>query len=82
VDIPTILVFNKVDQIKPTEEAQEVATSLEDVQQVPPCQKHGPAVFISATQQDNMVALKDLLFQQVHLQHMTIYPNYLKNDTH
>ena len=82
VDIPTILVFNKVDQIKPTEEAQEVATSLEDVQQAPPCQKHGPAVFISATQQDNMVALKDLLFQQVHLQHMTIYPNYLKNDTH
>jgi GTP-binding protein HflX len=82
VDIPTILVFNKVDQIKPTEEAQEVATSLEDVQQALPYQNRGPAVFISATQQDNMAALKDLLFQQVHLQHMNIYPNYLKNAPH
>ncbi len=82
IDIPTILIFNKVDQLKPTEEAQENATSLEGVQQAPTYQKHGPTVFISATQQDNIAELKALLFQQVYLQHMKIYPNYLKKDVH
>jgi GTPase len=80
VDIPTILVFNKVDQIKPTETTQEPATSLESLQQALSDQGHAPAVFISATQQANIVALKDLLFQQVYLRHMKIYPNYLKSD--
>jgi GTPase len=80
IDIPTILVFNKVDQLKPTEETQGPTTSLESLQQVLPHQEHGPTVFISAVQQDNIVTLKDLLFQQVYLQHMKIYPNYLKSD--
>jgi len=78
-DIPTILVFNKVDRIKPTEETQETTTSLESVQQTVPNQTHWPTVFISATQQDNVETLKALLFQKVYLQHMKIYPNYLKS---
>jgi GTPase len=79
VDIPMILVFNKIDQLKPTEETQETATDAESLQQVLSHQKHCPTVFISATQQGNIEALKDLLFQQVSLQHMKIYPNYLKD---
>jgi GTPase len=80
IDIPTILVFNKVDQLKPTEETQEFATSLESLQQVLPNQEHGPSVFISAVQQGNIVTLRDLLSQQVYLQHMKIYPNYLESN--
>lgn len=79
VDIPMILVFNKIDQLKPTEETQETATDAESLQQALSHQKHCPTVFISATQQGNIEALKDLLFQQVSLQHMKIYPNYLKD---
>ena len=78
-DVPMILVFNKVDQLKPTEETQEGDTSLENLQQALSHQEHCPTVFISATQQGNIEALKDLLFQQVSLQHMKTYPNYLKS---
>ncbi len=78
VDIPMILVCNKVDQLQPTEATQEGDTSLENLQQTLSHQEHCPTVFISATQQDNIEALKDLLFQQVSLQHMRIYPNYLE----
>ncbi len=78
-DIPTLLVFNKVDQIKLIDETQETTTSLESLPQAPH-QKHYPTVFISATQQSNIEALKDLLSQQVYLQHMKIYPNYLKDN--
>jgi GTP-binding protein HflX len=79
VDIPTILVFNKIDQLRPSEETQEGDTDVESLQQTLSHQKHYPTVFISATQQSNIEALKDLLFQQVYLQHMKIYPNYLKD---
>jgi GTPase len=78
VDIPMILVFNKADQLKATEGTQETATDVESLQQVLSHQTHCPTVFVSATQQDNMESLKDLLYQQVYLQHMKIYPNSLK----
>jgi GTPase len=78
VDVPTILIFNKVDQLQTTEVTQEITTGLESLPQAPH-QKHYPTVFISATQQSNIEALKDLLSQQVYLQHMKIYPNYLKD---
>jgi len=75
-DIPTILVFNKVDQIDSSKEPQKATTSL---QQALLNEEHSFTVFISATQQINIEALRDLLFQQVYLQHMKIYPNYLEN---
>ena len=80
VDIPTILVFNKADQLKTTiEEAQEVASNLASLQQSYLNQENCPTVLISATQQDNIETLKDLLFQQVYQQHMNIYPNYMSS---
>ncbi len=74
--IPTILVFNKIDQRKRDEELQGGNTNLVYAPKAQSSQKH--AVYISATKQDNIEALKNLLFQQVYLQHMKIYPNYLK----
>jgi GTP-binding protein HflX len=79
VDVPMILIFNKVDQLPTTEATQETATDIESLQQAISHQKHYPTVFVSATQQGNIEALKDLLYQQVYLQHMKIYPNYLKD---
>jgi GTP-binding protein HflX len=79
VDVPMILIFNKVDQLKTIEPTQDITTRVEGLQQTLPNKKEYPTVFISATQQDNIEVLKDLLYQQVHLQHMKIYPNYLKD---
>jgi GTPase len=82
VDIPMILVFNKVDQLATTEVTQEVTTEAASLQNNPFPQGHDPAVYISATQQDNIEALKDVLYQQVYLQHTKIYPNYLKKEAY
>ena len=70
-DIPQILVFNKIDEVNPLGDMRVPHTGLSNTQ-------HGPAVLISAAQQMHIDELKDLLFQQVYLQHMRIYPNYLK----
>ncbi len=81
-DIPTILVFNKIDQLSATQGTQEASMSLASLQQSYLNQESHPAVFISAAQQVNLETLRRLLFQQVQLQHMKIYPNYLKNAAH
>ena len=79
VDVPTILIGNKVDQLDISEKIQEATTSSVALQQAHPNQEGQPTVLISATQQDNIEALKDLLFQQVYQQHMKIYPHYLNS---
>ena len=80
VDVPMILVINKIDRFENKEAMQEVTKSL---QQVLPKQQQGVAtVYISAAKRDNVEALKDLLYQQVYLRHMKIFPNYLKKATH
>jgi len=75
VDRPTILVLNKADRIKTSEERQAMATSL-------PTHNPPPSILISATQQSNIDVLKKLLFQQVYLQHIQRYPNYLRNSVY
>ncbi|MHA7877812.1 MAG: GTPase HflX [Bacteroidota bacterium] len=74
-DIPTLLVFNKIDQYKKAEEAEINITSMH-LQQVALPDK--PAIYISAKKQENIGALKELLYRQVYRQHMAIYPHYLK----
>jgi GTPase len=78
VDVPMILIFNKVDQYTTTEPTQELATAIEKLQQALPHTKQCLTVFVSATRQDNVETLKELLHQQVYAQHTKIYPNYLK----
>ena len=77
VDVPTILIGNKVDQLDIAEKIQEPTTSSVALQQAHPNQEGQPTVLISATQQDNIDELKHLLRQQVYQQHMKIYPHYL-----
>ena len=74
VDIPTILVGNKVDQLDTGEETNDTSAGLVALQQAYAHQEGQTAVLISATQKDNIETLKDLLFQQVYQQHIKIYP--------
>jgi len=78
--LPTILVFNKVDQLRILE--QENNTDLDTLQKSYINRYGHHAVFISASQQENIAALKDLLYQQVRAKHQQIYPNYLKSATY
>lgn len=76
-DTPTILVFNKVDQVELPEDTQQAADSLATTQQSPAYERHWPAVFVSATQGTRIETLKRLLRRQVYQQHRKIYPNCL-----
>lgn len=76
VDVPTILVGNKSDRLEIVEEAQEEENVA--LQQAYLNQDHQSVVLISAKQQENIAALKELIFQQVQQQHIKIYPNYLR----
>lgn len=80
-EAPMILVFNKVDQLQPDDVTQESTAEAVSLQQTPLSQRNDPAVYISAQQQSNIEALKDVLYQKVYPQHMKIYPNYLKEET-
>lgn len=74
--LPTILVFNKIDQLNTTD--QENSTSLAKLQRSYFNQYGCRTVFISAKQQKNIAVLKELLYQQVQEKHQQIYPNYSK----
>ncbi|MEM7382843.1 MAG: GTPase HflX [Bacteroidota bacterium] len=75
--LPTILVFNKVDQLNTT--SQENRTNLTKLQRSYFNQYGCCTVFISAKHQKNIAVLKELLCQQVQEKHQQIYPNYLKS---
>ena len=75
--LPTILVFNKIDQLNTTEQANN--TSLAKLQKSYFNQYGHRTVFISAKQQENIAVLKELLYQQVQEKHQQIYPNYAKS---
>ena len=81
-NVPTILVFNKVDQLQSEEATQETNTGSQELQPTWNSQKHRSAVYISAVQQKNIATLKKAILQEVYLQHMKIYPNYLKKGVH
>lgn len=70
IDVPTILVFNKIDLL--SAEAQEAAQTsyLSYTNQ--------PAAFIAAKERVNIDTLKELLYQQIRPLHLQIYPNYLE----
>ncbi|MCU0317998.1 MAG: GTPase HflX [Amoebophilaceae bacterium] len=82
LEVPTILVFNKIDQLNTNEGTKEAAAEAASLQQTSLLQKNDSAVYISAQQQENIEVLKEVLYQQVYLQHMKIYPNYLKEEAY
>lgn len=77
IDIPTILVGNKSDQLNTTEASPEEGTVA--LHQTFLNQEHQPAVLISAKKRENIENLKELLLQQLYQKHMKIYPNYLRS---
>jgi GTP-binding protein HflX len=74
-NIPTILVLNKVDQLR----KQRPDVNLDEMKGY--YRQHGfeQVVFVSAVTKENMGELKQLLSATVKKKHITLYPNF-KND--
>jgi GTPase len=79
--IPTILVFNKVDQLADQPLADNAPMVYPEVLRQKYAVPHGhPAVFISAKKNLHMAELREVLYQQVLAKHLLTYPNYLTNE--
>lgn len=76
-NIPTILVLNKIDQLK-ANETEEEPVNLEAMRSY--YRQHGyeQVVFISAVTGENIPELKEVMLEQIKKRHLQIYPNYLK----
>ena len=79
-DIPTIMVFNKMDKLKEVSQGER----MPDIVPVERLQQyylgkgsHHPVVFIAASKNLHIDALKELLYQKIHAKHMTMYPHFL-----
>ena len=77
-DKPQIVVYNKIDQVKPDDEDFDG-----DVQEFIESRRllngnKGKVVYISAKMKIGINELKQLIHDQVKEQHMKIYPNYLE----
>ncbi len=75
VNIPTILVLNKIDLYK----KQNPEVNLEEMRRY--YKEHGfdHIIFISATTNDNIIGLKQTLYDEVKKRHVQIFPNFLKS---
>ena len=82
---PTVIVFNKIDQFKTEvdedilEEMENPPPTLEELKQTYMANEQH-AVFISATQKENIQELREVVLSQVKEKHYTIFPNYLKDE--
>ena len=86
--IPTLLVFNKMDQLRERTKQDEAMymvgtahppVTLEALQQSYLTQHDHPTVFIAASKKENIDTLKKLLYQKVLKKHKRIYPHFLTN---
>lgn len=76
-DIPTILALNKIDVFK----EQHPDANLEEMKGHYRELGFKDIVFLSATTSENVDAFKRTLFEEVKKKHLTIYPNYLQEET-
>jgi GTPase len=81
-DKPMLMVFNKIDAYKPVEKDSDDLTpflkenlSLEELENSWMAKNNTPALFISATQRENIDELRDLIFREVRKILMTRYPD-------
>jgi len=84
LDKPVIMVFNKIDAftyVKKEEDDLAPETkenmSLEDWKRSWMAKNNAPAIFISATEKENLEAFRNLLAEEVRKIHEVRYPNYL-----
>ncbi len=77
-NIPTILVLNKIDLLHQKEEPVDL-NNLKGYYR-----EHGydHVVFISATSKNNIDELKKVMFEEIKKKHMTIYPNFIPNNSY
>lgn len=75
--IPVVLVLNKVDLLKAKQTDEPL--DLESMKRY--YNEHGFAqvIFVSAETGENMLELKELLFEEVKKEHLKIFPNFLKD---
>jgi GTPase len=76
-NIPTILVLNKVDQLK-AKETEDEPVNLEAMSGYYRQQGYDHVVFVSAVTGENIPELKAIMLEQIKKRHIQIYPNYLK----
>lgn len=84
-DKPTILVFNKIDKLIESldpeieEEMEHPPMTLERLKKTYLNAEGENVVFISAEKKENITEMREVIFEKVKKQHMTIFPNYLKD---
>ncbi len=74
-NIPTILILNKIDLYR----KQGHDINMEEMKGYYRQMGFEQVVFISATTNENILALKQLLFEEVKKKHLQLYPNFLKD---
>jgi GTPase len=74
-DIPVILVLNKIDLFR----QKNPDANLEEMKGY--YRQHGfsDVIFVSATANENILGLKQLLFERVKARHVQIFPNFFKD---
>lgn len=84
-DKPTIRVFNKIDRLVESvdpeieEEMENPPMTLERLKKTYLNTEGESIVFISAEKKENIAEMRQVIFEKVKKQHMTIFPNYLKD---
>src|ERR1700710_544546 len=77
IDKKMITVFNKIDAFKPEQhqvDQQAEPLTLEDFKHSCMAKNNSPAIFISATQKENIDAFKELLYNEVKTIHTERFP--------
>jgi GTPase len=75
-NIPTILILNKIDLYRKDGHDLQVEEMKGYYRQM----GYEKIIFISATSNENIVALKQMIFEEVKKKHLQLYPNFLKED--
>ncbi len=75
-NIPTILVLNKIDLYK----KQNPDANLDEMKGYYKALGFDHIIFVSATTNENIVGLKQTLYEEVKKKHVQIFPNFLKSD--
>ena len=74
IDKPIITIFNKIDAYKPEDREEGQQVSLEEFKSTWMSKHNMPAVFISATERDNIEEFRSLLYEKVKEIHTERYP--------
>ena len=75
-NIPTILVLNKTDLYR----KQGNELNADEMKGYYRQKGYEKVVFISATANENIIAFKQMIFEEVKKKHLQLYPNFLKED--